>query len=288
MRLLAVTALVVLPFASTLAEKKSLLLDKEDHPLRANTKVVKSHEMKMSSKNLELSAGDLKFAGSMASTTTEVVHGTALAPDRVRYLQKSATTKTTIKIAGNENAQPPKEEALLGVPVILEKRNGKWSGRLEKGEATKPQEDELGELEDRWNTDDDAVMYGFEPRRIGETWEVDAAKIPGLVGQADGVKGKITLTLVKEIEVADQRCALLKGKLDCTALRKGEDDDPDIKYGMKGDLKITRSLLHFDDISFELVGQMTMIFEGPSPQGPMVMTGDGPFSMKGRLEYSER
>ena len=180
---------------------------------------------------------------------------------------------------------PEEHDPLFKIPVILEKNNGKWSARFEKGKPNKDQEEALAELEDEWNSESDATMYGTRPRRIGEKWEVDAAQIPGFSNAVDGVKGKVTLTLIGEKKVNGHRCAILKGKIDAVRLMKGEAaDDPDTKVGLKGEVKIVRSLEHYADLRMEMKGQMKMTLDGPSPQGPMKLVASGPFEFTGSLE----
>ena len=283
MRRFLLVVFLVQPAALADAKKKELLLYREGFQLAAGTQVVEKTEREMSSKNLELSVGDLTIAGSMSDAGSKEVHGTQVTPDRVRYILKNFKARQVFKIGGNKDVQE-EEEALVGIPVILERHNGQWSARLEQGEPNDQQQEELAELEDLWNTDDDRAMYGPKPRAIGETWKVDAADIPSFLGMADGVKGEVTLTLVGEKTLAGVRCARVKGKLDCTVLMKGEDEDPDVKVSMEGDFEIVRSLAHYEDIAFEMKGKMTVLFEGPSPQGPLTMEGDGPFTMTGSLQ----
>ena len=80
---------------------------------------------------------------------------------------------------------------------------------------------------------------------------------------ADGVRGEVVFTLVGEKKVRGVRCARLMGKIDCTALMRGEDEDPDVKISLEGDFEIVRSLVYFEDIAFEMEGKMTMLVEGP-------------------------
>ena len=282
MRRTLLAFLVLLLPALADADRKKLLLYRKGSQLPAGTKVIEKSEMKMSSKNLELSVGDLRLAGSMSDWGSREVHGKQMTPDRVRYLLKRADSRKVFTIAGNKNVDE-EGEALTGLPVILERSNGEWAARLEKGKSNAQQEEELAELEERWNTDDDRVMYGAKPRAIGESWRVDAADVPAFLGMADAVKGEVVLTLVGEKVLGDVRCARLKGKLDCTALMKGEGEDPDVKIKLEGDFEIVRSLVHYEDIAFDMSGKMTMLVEGPSPQGPLTMEGDGPFTMTGSL-----
>lgn len=276
-------SLLVLAPAHATAEGKKIFLDQESAGLPVGTKIVEKSAMTMSSKTLELSIGDLRLAGSLSDSGRREEHGMQLTPDRVRYLLRSSNSRKVFRIDGKEDVKE-EEQALVGVPVILERDNGKWSARLEKGEANKQQGEELDELAVRWNTDDDRVMYGNGPRRIGESWKVDAADIPAFLGMADGVRGEVVFTLVGEKKVRGVRCARLMGKIDCTALMRGEDEDPDVKISLEGDFEIVRSLVYFEDIAFEMEGKMTMLVEGPSPRGPLAMKSDGPFAMSGSLE----
>ena len=183
----------------------------------------------------------------------------------------------------------PKSMTLFSrFPSSWRRTTEKWSARFEKGKPNKDQEEALAELEDEWNSESDATMYGTKPRRIGEKWEVDAAQIPGFSNAVDGVKGKVTLTLIGEKKVNGHRCAILKGKIDAVRLMKGEaDDDPDTKVGLKGEVKIVRSLEHYADLRMEMKGQMKMTLDGPSPQGPMKLVASGPFEFTGSLEIKE-
>jgi hypothetical protein len=258
-----------------------LLHDKDYHPPE-NSRVLKTMRMKMSSENLVLTMGELVLKGALTSTTGEEVQGLQINPDQARYLLTKSTSQNSFVLGGKEQVEPEEKAPLLQVSVILERAKDRWSARLEKGEATKEQEEALGELEDEWNADFDSEMYGTKPRRIGEQGEVDANDIPGFRDAAEGVKGKVTLTLVGEKAVNGERFARLKGTIDAVMMVKAEaDDDPDTKIGLKGKIKLLRSLKYFTDTEIEMKGQMSMTVEGPGSTGPMKMTGSGPFDFSG-------
>jgi hypothetical protein len=294
MRLPVLMGLIPALALTVLAENEAgagalVLLESEDYEPPAGTEVVTASKTRMKTEKMSFSVGDLELAGSLSMSSSKTVHIKQLGPNRARRLLKELSKNQTFNFLGNEQAEPEEKDALLDIPVILERRNGTWSARLENGEPTKEQEEALSELEDDSNTDDDLAMYGTEPRRVGETWEVDASRIPGLVDQADGVKGKLTLTLVRRMELNGSPCAYLTGTIDCLALRKAEaDEEPDTKIGLKGTVEVTRSLEHFADLAWKLKGEMTIAMDGPSPQGPLVMRGSGPFEFSGGIEFNQK
>jgi hypothetical protein len=70
--------------------------------------------------------------------------------------------------------------------------------------------------------------------------------------------------------------------IDAVMMMKAEvDDDPDTKIGLKGKIKLLRSLKYFTDTEIEMKGQMSMPVEGPGSAGPMKMTGSGSFDFSG-------
>jgi hypothetical protein len=107
-----------------------------------------------------------------ASVTTYV----SLGDNKSRRTLESKTANTQRALNGQEQNMPEKEDALLGVPVLLEYKDGKRVATLESGATAKgEQAKELEKLNKTINKRGDFAMYGDTPRKVGDKWTVSGA-----------------------------------------------------------------------------------------------------------------
>ncbi|MCW1887091.1 hypothetical protein OKA04_20300 [Luteolibacter flavescens] len=226
---------------------------------------------------LTLSVGEQKMEGTygMKETSTEVTEG--ISETKARRILTSKTAEHRMIIMGQEQPSPEVADPLQGLPVIFEKKDGKWTATLEEGEPTEEQKTALEGQAKQQESDTDFLVYGDKPRKPGDKWEVDVKKLESF-GGATGLTGTFSVEFVEVKEVAGTSCAVLKSTLDISGTAEKEGDAPAMNIKLKGETLVHRSLADLVDLESKLTGTMTV--EG-SPNEGVKMTMTGPVTMTG-------
>lgn len=179
-------------------------------------------------------------------------------------------------IMDKEQPGPKKADPLEGLPVIFEEKDGAWSAVLEKGEPTAEQKALLDDLAKTAGVEEDFAIYGDTPRKPGEKWEVDLAKMPGFSGVTD-VKGSFVVEFVEVKEIKGSSCAVLKSTVDITGKRETAGEGQELAIKMKGEIITHRSLADLLDLESKTSAEMSMEGDGPGGMkmkiaGPMTVT----------------
>jgi hypothetical protein len=181
-----------------------------------------------------------------------------LSPTRFRRVQTTMEGHTHLEILGETVDQPGEVGVMTGVPVILEKQadGSTYTATLEKGEATAEQRKELEQIAKQAASRDDLTMYGEQPRKPGDKWDVDVTKLSDF---ADGsnLRGKMTVEFVEVKEFAGVRCAVLKNTFDLSGTIK-DDGSGEGKMTLKGEELLHRSLVDRVNLDSKSEGRMTI------------------------------
>jgi hypothetical protein len=171
-----------------------------------------------------------KVAMTMTMTMTSEEEHEALAVDgrqvtkvKEKIVKEGVQVKATVFGQANEEDKPADLE---GETVIGERgKDGKWTYKLVDAKPTDEQEKELKRKHGPENDDE---LYPAEKVAAGHKWEVDAAKMKSLTGNAmTDVKGKVKQHFVKVEAVDGEECAVIEaaGKLTAKMVPE-EDGDP--------------------------------------------------------------
>ncbi|MFT6180662.1 MAG: hypothetical protein ACI9NQ_001088 [Paracoccaceae bacterium] len=288
MRLLA--GLMALPllssslFGQAAVEQKTYLLAKENNalPVKEKFKVIK--RMATTDAKIGIEVADQTMNGTMNNSNKEEIIYDFLSEDQIRvtYEKKRSLEKSTM--AGNETDEEvidPSE----GKTILLEKKDGKWVAKLEKGkieEADQESFDEtLKDLAKEFNEDGDPQLYGTEPRKVGDSWDVDPKAMPGME-EFDVKGGNLTMTFVEVKDFQGEPCAVLKTsfKIDAEMMEK---QMKGMGVSFAGNGRVVRSLKYLTDYKF--TGEMKMKMSGdmeiqPGMNAKMTMTGDMKIDMR--------
>lgn len=233
-----------------------------------------------------LTVEEQKFEGKMTRAERKVTRYEFLAQDRVQvtYLVDLETGKQSLMGQTSDiNERRPTE----GRVFLLVQKAGKWAVDP-KPEGVEPADQEvideaIESLEKEANDEieESLKMYGDQPRKVGETWEVDALALPGM-DNLEILGGKVTLTLKAIEKFNGEECAILGAKF---KLAGQMTDEPmkGVAADMSGTLEITRSLKYFED--YKMTGRIGMKSLGEMQLQPGIT---GTFKMEGdaRLEMT--
>lgn len=265
-------------------DEEKLLLTNEDFSLPVGTVGLQRMKMRMKCDKLTIKVGEIELNAKMENTSVEDFKAEYVAPNKYRYLRIRSFDHNLMEMQGQPAEPDVERDPLEGVPLIVELVDGDWVVSLAKGEPNKKQKEALEEFKDELNTDSDPEMYGKKPRQIGESWEVDAALLPG--GEDMDMKGKVTLTLKGVRKYKGLRCAVITGTVNAV-MKVGEDEEMDIDVKMKAKVEVLRSLDLYEDVKFLLSG--TLEFDGTveTPQGDVKMNGKGPMELSGSVVFGK-
>jgi len=230
-------------------------------------------EMKDAALTLEVGEQKIEGKASSKESTNEVVEG--ISATKVRRILTSKTSESRMVVMEQEQPGPEKADPLQGLPVILEEKDGKWTATLEEGEATPEQKPALEQLAKRNSGDSDLAIYGDAPRKPGDKWDVDLAKLPTFGGATD-LKGSFVVEFVEVKDIQGTPCAVLKSTVDLSGTTAKEGDEPALNIKMKGEMLTHRSLADLVDLESKLTA--TLNLDGTADQG-VKMKITGPVSM---------
>ena len=216
---------------------------------------------------------DQDIIGSMTQQQLSKITREILAANKLRYVLASKTTTGRTKINGKENAAPQKKDPLEGIPVILERKDGKWSASLEHGDhPSAKQQAALNKLVAAAEKDSDFGMYGDTPRKPGDKWDVDPDKLTDF-GDAEGLTGKCRVEFLEIMKFRNVRCAVLKATFDLKGKTQDLDDGSKMDIHLKGEAITHRSIADMIDLDVVVDGMFTT--DG-SPKPQMTMHMEGP------------
>jgi hypothetical protein len=171
-----------------------------------------------------------KVAMTMTMTMTSEEEHEALTVDgrqitkvKEKIVKDGVQVKATVFGQANEEDKPADLE---GETVVGERgKDGKWTYKLEDA---KPTEEQEKELKRKHGPENDDELYPAEKVAAGHKWEVDAAKMKSLTGNAmSDVKGKMKQHFVKVEKVDGEECAVIESSGKLTAKMVPEEDgDP--------------------------------------------------------------
>lgn len=276
----AVAAFCCLVTLAPAQEEDSFLLTKEGFDMPVGTVGLMRSKMKMKCDPLTIKVGEIELKAKMDNASVEDIKVEYMARNTYRYLRVRAYENNLMQMPGQPGEPELERDPLEGVPVIVKEVEGDWVVKLEKGEPNKAQKEELEELKKDLNTDSDPEMYGTKPRKIGESWKVDAALLPG--GDEMEMEGKVTLTFKKVRNYKGMRCAVITGTVNAK-MNVGEDEEMDIGVKMKAQVEILRSLEFYEDVKYSLSGTTEFSGTVETAQGPVTMEGKGPMVLNGAL-----
>ena len=234
--------------------------------------VTKESTMTMTDAALKIKGGAQDIAGTM--TQTEIAKETreVFSADKFRYLLESKTSKGKMKLNGQDKAAPDKTDPMVGVPVILERKDGKWTASLESGDQpSAAQQASLDKEIVSAERESDFAMYGATPRKPGDKWDVDPSKLMGFA-DAEKLTGKFRVEFVEVREPHGVRCAVLKSTFDIKGKTKGEGDAPAMDIRLKGESVTQRSIADMIDLDVAIEGTVT-VDGSPAPETTMHVEG---------------
>ena len=192
-------------------EAKTYILASENPPMPVGITFRVSDRSVVSNGKMKMTLGERVIEKEMNGTTKELRLLEVLKEDSIRV-----TFKEHREISKEDNEEPEEEvHPIEGRVVMLQRVEGKWSGKLQ-GEAPEPAvlkevEEEVKSLTKSLNenVEESVQMYGTEPRKIGDKWEVDVKLMPEME-DLKIEKGKVTLTFVEVKQFNGEECAVLK------------------------------------------------------------------------------
>lgn len=263
------------PEAKAASISNEVVLATKNYLPAAGTIATKEMTMTMSGAKLKIEAGGQKMDGTADQATTSKETMEVLSKDKVRRTVVSKKTSGKMTINGQDQPAPQQPDPLEGIPVILERSGDKWTAKLENNAtADSAQQTALDKMAGDMTKDSDFQMYGDKPRKPGDKWTSDPAKMT-MFGDSGDVSGTCSTEFVEIADYQGTRCAVLKSNLDIKGKtgNKGEG----MNLGFKAEAICHRSIADQIDMAVDVTGSMT-VDGAPAPNVTMEMSG--PMTMK--------
>lgn len=225
-----------------------------------------------------VAAAGKTLEGTMDRTDTLLTTTEILAPGKFRHVEVKKEAGGKVVIGSKEQAVPQPASPLVGVPLIVEGKDGKYASALENGTATPEQEKQLPFLMARFSAElAETARYGDSPHKPGDKWDADLNSVSALAA-IEQLKGTCSVEFVKIEDFDGVPCAVLKLVADVTGVPP-ESSGSAGTIAMKGESLIHHSLADHIDLDAKLEGTMTLDIQR---SGRNVHT-TGPFTASGKV-----
>jgi len=265
--------------AQEVAEVKSYQLAEEQARFSIGRKFLQKHRLSGKDAKLTFRMGEREVEGTM--NNLDLAERVIAFPEegKIRISIVKDQSKMAMTMGGDPVAPKETVKPAAGKVFLLEKKEGKWVGAVEKGEVLPGEkeeiEEEIGKMEKIFNEDEDAKLYGVEPRAVGERWDVDPRFMPGM-GDMEVTGGKLSLHFKEVKEYQGELCAVVETTFDVKAL-SNEEEQKGMVMNLRGSGRIVRSLSLMTDFKFTGEALFTMEGNVPPPAPPnahMKMSGE--------------
>ncbi|WP_035613673.1 hypothetical protein [Haloferula sp. BvORR071] len=229
----------------------------------------------MKDAKMSIDASGKKMEGTMNRSEKSVDTWVYVADNKARRTLTSKASTNAMTMNGANRPVPGDKDPLVGVPVIVEYKDGTYVVTLEAGTATPEQSVALEKLSGSLKRDSQFAMYGDTPRKVGDKWNVDPKNVGGF-GDMQDLSGTFTMELVEIKEFQGVPCAVLKSQVDIKGSSAEGGPGQKTRIQVKGEAICHRSLADKTDLEVKTTSIMTM--DGsPAPQ--VTMHVEGPFNM---------
>lgn len=241
--------------------------------------VGKTHQvsitMEMKDASLEFSMGGNKMEGTMSQKTDSVETAEALSAEKLRHVIVSEVDTGTVVMQGQEQPTPQKTNPIAGIPVIVENQNGKITATLENGSADDAQTAELEKIVRKYEYNEGYVMYGDTPRKPGDRWDADPAKLTNFAGGTN-LSGTFSVEFKSIEEIDGVTCAKLECEFDLKGKTLADEKESEMAIAIKGKADVIRSIKDLADLDVRVSGTVNVSGE---PGEGMSMSAEGPVTM---------
>jgi|GEM_PF-2326594 len=283
MKTVAAFGFVMLSMSSLVAQEategKTYQLAEENARFPIGRQFLQKHRLSGKDAALTLRIGEHEIEGTMNNLTLEERVVAFPEEGKIRISVLKDQSKMAMTLGGNP--VPPRDEVkpAVGKVFLLERKEGQWVGRVEKGEVLPGEKEEvkkeMEKMEKIFNEGEDAKLYGVVPRAVGERWDVDPKFMPGM-GDMEVTGGKLSLHFKEVKDYQGELCAVVETTFDVKAL-SNEEDQKGMVMNLRGSGRILRSLALMTDYKF--MGEALFVMEGdvPPPAPPnaqMKMNGE--------------
>jgi hypothetical protein len=210
---------------------------------------------------------------SLEAETTQELRQTweneQLTGDSLRHLFLAKSLEGATTANGRTMPLMTKPSLLVKTPLIVTRVEGKWVARLEKGDAgeefEKDARPEIESVSEGYNTDIAFAIYGDTPRKPGDRWVVDGAKLASFAG-VTAPQGQMEVHFMEVKDFQETKCALLDLKFSLHG-KEGKG-----RMNLQGTGTVHRSISDQVDLLTELRGQLE-VSSSEDPVPPIKTNG---------------
>jgi len=139
--------------------------------------------------SIDANLRDQKISGLMTKEFKRVYVSDYISDTSIRTEFKKDEISGRAIVNGRPAPQPNEKGALHGQMMMFTKSDGSWQGSIEAREASPDQLSRIEELARQIAGFNNKVILGRAPRKLGDTWEIDPAKLNAYAGGLEEMNG---------------------------------------------------------------------------------------------------
>ena len=251
--------------------KQPHILYSRDCLVPAGATVATKEVRNLSNATLEMSIQGQTIKGIMAKRYEHAYTASYLSDSSMRLQYQEDKVSGRAIVNGKPAPQPNESLSLHKKTIIFNRAGDSWSGTLEDGVPTTDQKKRIEELARHLNATNYKVLFGEFPRKVGDSWDIEATKLDSYMGSLKEMQGlcKVRFQSLRKHQGHD--CAVIVTRFNLT----GEEPEG-MEMQLVGRAVTLISLDYLLPLSMEMKGEIAM--DHP------IMEGRGRMRTKGAIE----
>ncbi len=260
------TCLLALISTIPLLNGQTYSLDEEDYLPPKGVILERKSSFNLENGRMQIKSKDREMNGQLKSLMANHSTLTNIGDQTILSLIIKDTSISEASVDGKVLSKEEKEHPLTNVEMLYTKTEGKWSAKTkyEDLELTEEQKVKIEERLKQLNIKES--LYGYEPRKVGDIWDMEKALLTKIGGEAKLAKAKGEITFKEVVQIEGHKCAKLLCKIDMEGIKDNTN------MSLKGEVTVWRSLEFFTDVKSR--GSLVTIIEPAAKNARIQITGN--------------
>lgn len=223
--------------------------------------------------SINIEVRDQKMSGITTRVFERAYVSDYLSSENIRTEFKKDIVTSRATIGGRPAPQPNQTAPLHQQTIIFTKSGNQWVGVLDGPKANPGQLERIEELARLVANYNNRVILGSVPRKVGESWEINAVKLNTFAGGLGEMDGTFKVFFRSLVMHDGYICAEIMANFDLVGSEVAGKE-----MRIRGRAKLLQSLDYHILLSMQMDGEITMA----NP----IMNGTGEMRTKGRVELA--
>lgn len=223
--------------------------------------------------SMEISVQDQPLKGVMSKRYEHAYLSKYLSDTVVRTQYQTDQVSGRAIINGKPAPQPNETLSLHEKNIIFKNTPQGWKGSLQDGEPTPDQMQRIEDLARHMNATNHRVIFGQIPRKVGDSWDVEASKLHSYMGGLREMQGTFKVQFQSLRKHQGHDCAVIVTRFNLI----GEESEG-MEMRLTGRAVTLIALDYLLPLNMEMMGEIMM--DNP------IMEGRGRMRVKGAIEIN--